>query len=70
VETIRVVLDARRQKMNRAALVRQALQEHLKQLTDVELDEKDRRGYAVRPQLEEEIRPWEEAAAWPEPYGR
>lgn len=76
METIQVVLDkpllkaadsaAKRQKVNRSALIRQALQEHLKRLHGMELEERDRRGYRARPQRIEEYRPWEEAAAWPE----
>jgi metal-responsive CopG/Arc/MetJ family transcriptional regulator len=77
METIQVVLDAklltaadlaaRRQKVNRSALIRHALREHLKRLRELELEERDRRGYLAQPQREEEFRVWEEAAAWPEP---
>jgi metal-responsive CopG/Arc/MetJ family transcriptional regulator len=76
METIQVVLDAKllkaadsaakRQKINRSALIRRALQEHLKRLHIMELEERDRRGYQAHPQRLEEYRPWEEAAAWPE----
>ena len=76
METIQVVLDAKllkatdlaakRQKVNRSALVREALQQHLKRLHDLELEEQDRRGYLAQPQREEEFRVWEDAAAWPE----
>ena len=76
METIQVVLDtkllkatdvaAKRQKVNRSALIRHALRQHLKRLHDLELEEQDRRGYLARPQREEEFRPWEDAAAWPE----
>jgi metal-responsive CopG/Arc/MetJ family transcriptional regulator len=76
METIQVVLDlkllkaadaaAKRQKVNRSALIRQALQEHLKYLRVRDLEERDRRGYQAQPQRLEEYRPWEEAAAWPE----
>jgi metal-responsive CopG/Arc/MetJ family transcriptional regulator len=76
METIQVVLDtkllkatdlaAKRQKVNRSALVREALQQHLKRLHDLELEEQDRRGYLAQPQREEEFRVWEEAASWPE----
>jgi hypothetical protein len=80
VETIKVVLDAKllkaadsaakRQKLNRSALIRQALQEHLKRLRVLDLEERDRRGYQARPQRIEDYRPWEEAAAWPAQRGR
>jgi metal-responsive CopG/Arc/MetJ family transcriptional regulator len=76
METIQVVLDAKllkaadsvakRQKVNRSALIREALREHLKRLRERELEAQDRRGYEARPQREEEYRPWVEAAAWPE----
>lgn len=76
METIQVVLDtkllkaadvaAKRQKVNRSALIRHALREHLKRLREAELDDQDRRGYLAQPQREEEFRIWEDAAAWPE----
>ncbi len=76
METIQIVLDtkllkatdtaAKRQKVNRSALIRHALREHLKRLQMKELEERDRRGYQTQPQRIEEYRPWEEAAAWPE----
>lgn len=76
MEVIQIVLDkkllkaadatAKRQKVNRSALIRTALQDHLKRLRELELEERDRRGYMARPQREEEFRAWEDAAAWPE----
>lgn len=76
METIQIALDAKllkaadlaakRQKLNRSALIRYALQEYLKRLHDLELEEQDRRGYAAQPQRAEECRIWENAAAWPE----
>jgi metal-responsive CopG/Arc/MetJ family transcriptional regulator len=76
METIQVVLDAKllkaadlaakRQKVNRSALIRQALQEHLSRLRTLDLEERDRRGYQAQPQRLEEYLPWEETAAWPE----
>lgn len=76
METIQVVLDskllratelaARRQKVNRSALIRQALAEHLKRLHELELEKRDRRGYLAHPQRAQEYSVWEEAAAWPE----
>ena len=75
METIQVVLNAKllkatdraakRQKVNRSALVRRALQEHLKRLHELDLEERDRRGYIAKPQRDEEFRIWEDAAAWP-----
>jgi metal-responsive CopG/Arc/MetJ family transcriptional regulator len=76
METIQVVLDtkllkatdnaARRQKVNRSALIRDALQQHLKRLHVLDQEERDRRGYQTQPQRIEEFSPWEDAAAWPE----
>lgn len=76
METIQVVLGekllkaadhaAKREKVNRSALMRQALVEHLKRLHIRDLEERDRRGYEAKPQNEEEYLPWEGAAAWPE----
>jgi len=57
---------ARRRKVNRSALIRHALEQHLKRLRELELEEQDRRGYLAQPQREEEFRVWEGAAAWPE----
>ena len=75
METIQVVLDtkllraadtaAKRQKVNRSALIRKALEEHLKDLRVLEFEDRDRRGYQAKPQRIEEYRPWEETAAWP-----
>jgi metal-responsive CopG/Arc/MetJ family transcriptional regulator len=75
METIQVVLDqkllkaadvmAKRKKVNRSALIRQALEEHLKRLHARELEERDRRGYERKPQPKHEYAPWEDAAAWP-----
>jgi metal-responsive CopG/Arc/MetJ family transcriptional regulator len=76
METIQVVLNskllkaadiaAKRQKLNRSALIREALQEHLKRLHVLDLEKRDRRGYEIQPQRSEEYHVWEEAAAWPD----
>jgi len=75
METIQVVLDtklrkaadaaAKGQRVNRSALIRRAIREHLKRLRERELEEQDRQGYLAQPQREEEFRIWEDAAAWP-----
>jgi metal-responsive CopG/Arc/MetJ family transcriptional regulator len=77
METIQVVLDkkllkaadlaAKRYQVNRSALIRQALERHLKYLHELELEDRDRRGYLAHPQREEEFRIWEDAASWPRP---
>jgi metal-responsive CopG/Arc/MetJ family transcriptional regulator len=76
METIQVVLErellsaadsaAKREKMNRSALVRRALREHLKRLETREMEARDRRGYRERPENRGESAGWERVAAWPE----
>jgi hypothetical protein len=48
-------------------LIRQALDRHLKYLHELELEDRDRRGYLAHPQREKEFRIWEDAASWPRP---
>ena len=76
MEIIQVVLDkplllaadrvARKAKVNRSALIREALREHLRRLKNKELEEQDRRGYLAHPDSEEEALLWVKEAAWPE----
>jgi metal-responsive CopG/Arc/MetJ family transcriptional regulator len=75
METIHVVLDnqllratdraARRLKVNRSALVRQALREHLLKLETLALEERERAGYAKFPANAAEAGLWETVAVWP-----
>ena len=75
METIQVVLDktlliaadkaARRTKRNRSALIRDALRAHLRALEIRALEDRDRQGYAKRPQTADEWSPWEKIASWP-----
>ena len=75
METVQIVLDkkllqatdlaARRTKRNRSALVREALREHLRRLEVRASEERDRAGYAKRPQVQDEAHLWEAEAAWP-----
>ncbi len=75
METIQVVLDAkllratdratRRTRMNRSALIRDALRAHLKRLAIRELEERDRKGYEMAPREEHALSGWESEAAWP-----
>jgi metal-responsive CopG/Arc/MetJ family transcriptional regulator len=75
METIQVVLDAkllratdraaRRTKLNRSALVRNALREHLRRLQIRELEERDRKGYQISPLDGDQLSGWESEAAWP-----
>lgn len=77
METIQVVLDsellraadgaARRGRVNRSALIRRALREHLKRLNTRDLEARDRRGYLEHPEDAAETAGWERVAAWPEP---
>ena len=76
MQTIEVVLDdklldaadvaAKRENVNRSALIREALAEHLRRLQIVEQEERDLRGYQAKPQKQEDSLPWEAAAVWPE----
>jgi metal-responsive CopG/Arc/MetJ family transcriptional regulator len=75
METIQIVLDkkllqaadqaAKRTEMNRSALVREALREHLRRLEMRALEERDRAGYISLPQAKNESDLWESDAAWP-----
>ncbi len=74
METIQVVLDkrllqaadraAKQARLNRSALIREALREHLKRLQILELESRDRRGYREQPDATGDC--WERVAAWPE----
>lgn len=72
--TVQVVLQAsllrsadqaaRRLGVNRSALVREALREHLKRLALRERERRDREGYELQPAGEFAV--WDRVAAWPE----
>lgn len=76
METIQVVLDsellraangaAKRAGVNRSALFREALREHLKRLRTREIEARDRRGYREQPEAARTIAAWEREALWPE----
>ena len=76
METIQVVLDAkllraadraaRRGRMNRSALVRNALREHLRKLKIRDLEDRDRKGYQIVAGNGDDLSLWEREAAWPE----
>lgn len=76
MEIIQIVIDkkllqatdqvARRTNRNRSALVRDALREHLRNLAVRTREERDRRGYARRPEAASESRVWEAEAQRPE----
>jgi metal-responsive CopG/Arc/MetJ family transcriptional regulator len=76
METVQIVLDgqlltaadkaARRSRLNRSQLVREALREYLQRMEMKAREERDREGYAKKPQAHEEWQAWESEAAWPE----
>lgn len=73
---IQVVLDsellratnraAKRARLSRSALVRDALREHLKLLRTRELEACDRQGYLRHPDTGRTAAAWERVASWPE----
>lgn len=75
METVQVVLDKKllhaadeaaiRTKMNRSALIREALREHLKKLELKAKEERDLEGYSQNPIGKGESAVWEVEAAWP-----
>jgi len=57
---------AKKANVNRSALMRQALREHLKRQRRREMEEQERIGYEKFPDTGEDL-PWlENVAAWPE----
>ncbi len=75
METVQIVLHkklllatdqaARRTKLNRSALVREALREHLRKLQVQALEERDRAGYSRQLRMQDESHLWEAEASWP-----
>ena len=75
METIQIVIDkpllnaadqaARKSKLNRSALVREALREHLHRLELRAKEHSDREGYIKHPAVRAEQQLWEAEAAWP-----
>lgn len=73
--TIQIVMDeellraadgaARKHRMNRSALIRDALRNHLSRLAALELERRDREGYEARPDEAAEANRWEGVAEWP-----
>jgi metal-responsive CopG/Arc/MetJ family transcriptional regulator len=76
METIQVVIDsklrqiadrlAKRKKINRSALMREALREYAKRERIREMEERERKAYEAHPQTDEEIFLWEREAVWPD----
>lgn len=59
-----VDLAARHAKLNRSAVVREALRKHLQRLELRAKDDRDREGYLKHPQTREESNMWEAEVAW------
>ena len=76
MKIIQVVMDselleatngaAKRARVNRSSLIREALREHLKHLRVREVEARDRRGYRSRPDAAVDAAAWERVASWPE----
>lgn len=76
METIQIVLDtpllreadraARRLRINRSALMRAALQQHLRRLQIMDKEARDRDGYRRRAQESDNLAAWDRVAAWPD----
>lgn len=74
METVQIVLDkhllratdraARRRRLNRSALVRDALRAYLSRLETLERERRDREGYTAGGDAE--FRIWDAVAAWPD----
>jgi metal-responsive CopG/Arc/MetJ family transcriptional regulator len=72
--TIQIVLDkellraadgaARKRKINRSALVREALRAYLRRQAVDDRERRDRAGYLDNPDTESAI--WDQVAAWPD----
>jgi metal-responsive CopG/Arc/MetJ family transcriptional regulator len=75
METIQVVMygdllkaadqAARRLKVNRSALIRDALREHLRRLHYRELERQERQAYERVPDEPAEFAVWDKVTAWP-----
>jgi metal-responsive CopG/Arc/MetJ family transcriptional regulator len=75
METIQVVMEggllkaanraARKLKVNRSALIRDAVREHLKRLHTRELERQEREAYERVPDDPSELAVWDKVAAWP-----
>jgi len=74
VETIQIVIEkdllqatdraARQRRLNRSALVREALRAHLRRLATEDRERRDRAGYTDA--ADEEFAVWDRVAAWPD----
>jgi metal-responsive CopG/Arc/MetJ family transcriptional regulator len=75
METIQVVMEAgllkatdraaRKLKVNRSALIRDAVREHLERLHTRQLEQQEREAYERIPDDPREFAAWDRVAAWP-----
>lgn len=75
MQTIQVVIEeellrttdraARRLKTNRSALIRESLRRHLRHLSSLERERRDREGYQRTPETSD-LAVWDKVLAWPE----
>ena len=75
MKTVQVVLGsellreadgaAKRARVNRSALIRQALREHLRRAATRESEACDRQGYEERPEATTVVEDWDQVASWP-----
>ena len=56
----------RKMKVNRSALMRDALREHLRRLEIRVREDRDREGYTKQLRIGDDERVWEAEAAWPQ----
>jgi len=76
MSTIQVVIEedllrsadraARRLKVNRSALIREALRGHLQRLRTGDLESREREAYERTPDDPAEFAAWDRVTAWPE----
>jgi metal-responsive CopG/Arc/MetJ family transcriptional regulator len=76
MKTVQVVLDertlkaadreAKRENINRSALVRRAIALYVERAKEREQEERHRRGYAKQPILPGEFDAWDKVQTWPE----
>jgi metal-responsive CopG/Arc/MetJ family transcriptional regulator len=74
VETIQIVIEkellratervARQRRLNRSALVREALRAHLRRLTIADRERRDRAGYVSS--TDTEFSRWDRVSVWPD----
>ena len=76
MKTVQIVLDqktltladraAKREGLNRSALIRKAIAEYAGRQRELALERKHRAGYQAFPVSHDEVEAWETLQAWPE----